>query len=171
MEPKKYLNDIIEDIKVAILANKELKKLPKSTLKSLEGWYSDVDIIIPMNDMQLDKDTKVRLLSAALEEMLAEFNKEYNRVDQGGEVNKETHLTLANKVDPLWREIASLHAEVYNEEFEMSRPKDHNELTERIMVIEEITGMKKEEIKIRAEKDMRVRKMLCDLGLLPNDLN
>ena len=37
--------------------------------------------------------------------------------------------------------------------------------------MEEITGMNRKELQERASKDLRVRKMLGDMGLLPTDLN
>jgi len=171
VDPIKYLNEIIYDVDVAILANGNMNRLTRSVLGAVERWFQDVDIIIPMNDMQLDSSTKSRMLETALKEMHEAFTLELERIKNGGVNNPETHEALAMIVDPLWREVASLHAEIFNIEFEALRPKDFEEINERISVMEEITGMNRKELQERASKDLRVRKMLGDMGLLPTDLN
>lgn len=171
MDPIKYLNEIIDDVEVAILANSNMSRLTRPVLGAVERWFQDVDIIIPMNVMQMDSNTKTRMLETALVEMKDAFTMELERIKKGGVSNPETHEALAQIVDPLWREIASLHAEVFNIEFEALRPKDFEEINERISVMEEITGMNRKELQERASKDLRVRKMLGDMGLLPTDLN
>jgi hypothetical protein len=102
--------------------------------------------------------------------MLAVFQAEIQKVQAGKEYDKESHQELASQVDPLWRELASLHAGIFNAEFQAIRPSDQEEMDERINVVEEITGMTRFEIKERASNDLQLRRMLCDMGLLPTDL-
>jgi len=171
LDPLKYLNEVSEDIRVGVIVNKELGHLSRPVLGAIERWYEDVDIIIPISEMELDATSKVKMVSQCLEEMLEIFQAEILSVQAGKEYVKESHEELASKVDPLWRELAALHASIFNAEFQAIRPSDQEEMNERINVVEEITGMTRFEIKERATKDLQLRRMLCDMGLLPTDLN
>ena len=170
MDPLKYLNEVSEDIRVGVIVNKELGHITRPVLAAIERWYEDVDIIIPINEMELDATSKVKMVSQCLEEMLGIFQAEILKVQSGQDYNKESHEALAQKVDPLWRELAALHASIFNAEFQAIRPTDQEEMDERIHVVEEITGMTRFEIKERAGRDLQLRRMLCDMGLLPTDL-
>jgi len=171
MNAKKFLTDCLEDIKVANIIQRELGYLPRSVFGALENWYNDVEVILPISEMLLDDETKKSLIQENLLEMEIAFLKMLEYVDQGNEFTSKTHKELADKVDPLWRELASLHANILNEEFNNLRPRDDEEFNERISIMEEMTGMTRQEIRIRSQEDRRLRRMLCDLGLLPTDLN
>lgn len=171
MLPKELISEIIDDLDVAILSIKNLGKLTRPVLNSIERWYGDVDVVTPISELPLSDEKRNELILINLEEMKNHFTDEIEKTKNGQSLSERTHQSLASKVDPLWRELYSLHAKVYNAEFEALRPKNHEELNERVMMMEEMTGMNRQEIYNRSLNDNRLRKIIADLGLVPKDFN
>ena len=170
VESLTYLNTILTDVKAAVVVHRELGKLPKSIFSILSEMYGDVEITVPITSLTLSEEEKFNLTTTILEEMAIHFQNSIDEIVSGGNFGKKEHHTLALKVDPLWRELTSIYSEFINEEFNEQRPKSQEELVERIQVLEEITGLSRNEIKEKVGENPTLRKIIIGFGLLLTDL-
>lgn len=168
MNNRNPLTALKTDIEVAAWVVSKYGYLTPSVQSSLERWFADVnlDTVFPVVEMPLDEKEKTSLLTVALADMLNYIG---NVKDKNLDV-EESFQQLAPLLDPLWREIAGILAPERNQAWESIRPRDPEELEQRISYMEQILNESREELYQRSKKDTKLRAAISRLGLTPEEL-
>lgn len=156
------------DVIVARFAAKEFGVLPGSVYSGLSSWFGDVDELVeyPLPVMDLSDEERITLLTTALEEMLGHVEAFVN----AGAVDEQLGA-LAGLIDPLWVEVRSIHAREVNASWRAKAPSDASEREERMMLLEAMTGLSRDELATAMAANQRLRALASRLGLSIRDFS
>lgn len=162
------LKALITDIEIAHTVAAKYGHLTPAIQYSLEKWFADVNVdsIYPLPEMPMDDAERSALLALVLGDMLSAIV-EVTAKDCD---DRESFAILGPIVDPLWREIYGLLAKTLNQTWQSIRPKDTNDLEQRISFIENMLGLDRLEIYTMSMKDTTLRSLISKFGLLPDEL-
>lgn len=165
---KNALQSLEIDVEVAAMVVHKYGQLTPAVQHSMEKWFADVsvDIVFPMTEMPLDAKERSSLTALALDDMLCAIRsvKEKNLDDS------ESFVLLAPVLDPLWRELSSILAPNLNRAWESIRPKDRDDLEQRIAFMENMLGVSRDELYSKSLVDLKLRAFISKLGLTPDEL-
>ena len=159
-------SEALEDTVAARAVLDRLGKLTEPVFASIARWYPDVVIDVPVATFDFDAETRFNLTAQVLDEMAEAFEKHLTVGEEGGFGFEE----LAARVDPLWRELASIYGHLINAQWESIRPADAEELAERINALEQLTGLDRKELRHQALTSPKMRSVLASIGLHIDDL-
>ena len=174
--PLELIQQMHDDTKVlATVASIPDTPITSHVIDAVARWYQDVEILYPIAEMDLDETNKRSLTEAIATEMLSQFVTALESAKaSGGELDSEPFQALGAAVDPLWRELAGVHAAVLNGSFQENRiePEDTRDAIEQMLsAIERFSGPDGvNEFRSRARSDKTLRAHLRRMGLDPDQL-
>jgi hypothetical protein len=143
-----------------------------AVIDAVANWFDDVEIRYPIAEMPFDEKERRALVHAVSEELLGFFAQAAEAATATGELDDENFAVLAEKVDPLWRELAGAFAVELNQRFEKNRiPEEHSTAYLRAMVekFEEEQGSDAaQEFLTAIRSDNRLRAHLRRIGIDPD---
>lgn len=165
---KNALQSLELDIDVAAMVVHKYGHLTPAVQYSLEKWFADVsvDTVFPMTEMPLDDTERSLLMVLAIDDMLSAIRS----VQAKNLDDQESFAILAPILDPLWRELSGILAPNLNEAWQNIRPKDQDDLEQRIAFMENMLGTSRDELYNRSLIDLKLRAFISKLGLTPDEL-
>jgi hypothetical protein len=156
------------DVIVALAALDAVNDLTPAVRAGLANWFQDVDIdmVFPLPEMPMTEEERRSLAEIILRDMLAAIDSVVAR----GLADDVAFSELAPILDPLYRELFSLHTHVLNEEWRENLPSDEEDRRERLELLLAITGMDLDDIRAQIANDRGLLGFVTRLGLTAEDL-
>lgn len=172
--PIETLKKMRDDAHVlALIASVDDAPFTPAVLDAVADWFEDVEISYPIAEMAFEGNERRKLVHTVANELLEFFAVSVNRAEsQGGELSDADFAVLAERVDPLWRELAGAFAIELNERFNDNRvPAEHSQSYLKHLVERFAEDQGEEaaaEFRDAIRNDSRLRAQLRRMGLDPD---
>ena len=163
------LDALRRDIVAADAVFNALGSLTPAVRTGVEQWFPDVEVeeVFPLPEWPLPPKERQQMIGVTVSEMRAAVD----AVVADGLQERDAFEALTPVLDPLYREFYALHAQELNATWQEMRPSSPDELDARISHIELITGIDRDELRVRAGEDRRLLAFVTRLGVTLEDLN
>lgn len=157
------------DIVAARATLDALGALTHSVFNGVAHWFSNVEVerVHPLPVLVVSDEERTSLLGAVIDDLLTAID----AVAVKNLDDDEAFEVLAPVVDSLWREFYGLHAPLLNEAWAASLPTSDEERQNRVMRLEQMTGMDRQEIVARALVDRQMLATISIFGLTLDDFD
>jgi hypothetical protein len=162
----KQFTRLDRDLRAALAVFNEIGDLTPGVESPLRTWFQDVPFPqLPIAVMEMTEEERHTLIRTVLEEMVAICAAAPVKHD-----DSEAFTYLAPLLDPLWKELVSLRAEVFNKELAKMRSKleeikEAMDLTPEELA-ESVLSMSLDEAIEESRENAQVRLVLQVLGLI-----
>lgn len=144
-----------------------LGTLTPTIFKGISQWFFDVPVerMHPLPVLEMSDVERASLLGVVLDDLLAAIVATASK----GLSDAAAFEALAPIVDPLWREFYGLHAALLNESWAATLPKTDDERQHRVLRLEQLTGLDRQEILAQALVDRQMLATITIFGLTLDD--
>lgn len=165
---KSSIQSLELDVEVAVMVVGKYGYLTPAVQDGLGEWFADVsaNIVLPMKEMPLDDSERSALMTHVLEDMLSAVRS----IREKALDDVASFRILAPVLEPLWLEICGILAPKLNKAWQNIRPKDSDDLEQRVAFLENALGVSRHELRTQSLADTKLEAFLSKMGLRPDDL-
>lgn len=164
-----HIRKDIRTLKAVVAADVEVTDV---VLDGVWRWFSDVELAVPLQVMELSDSERSLLATEIIAEMDACFSRLEKMASKPNvDLDMLAHTSDGRQVDLLWKELAGVYADLINDEVPELPEELKQEIHERI--VEELSeqfGVTEDEIRHKIRTDSSLRMRLRMSGLSPDQI-